>query len=240
MCRGARSSARPSGSSGTTVNPATAPVGSANGLEWGARLQYIQAKGAARGDGRVVLRCCAQLDDGGGSDPLRMQLETPLVRLQVGRDEDRTCGRGRRRSARAIAPLPTPASRPGRSLLRNTAGCSMTPVANTTARARILVMRAAPPAPPNDRRSSRRRRSREERDAAAIPARPPRMSVRASAPSPVSRRAESLIDKATCAPACGRRERRRQTARAAADHQHVAKSIAFGRRRRAASRVTAP
>ena len=41
--------------------------------------------------------------------------------------------RGRRRGARASRHAPEASITPGRSLLRNTAGCSITPVANTTA-----------------------------------------------------------------------------------------------------------
>ena len=83
------------------------------------------------------------------------------IRLQIGRHDHARSDRERRHSGDSSRTAPDASSTPGKSLLRNTAGCSMTPVAKHHGfRTHLGHAMPAPPAPPNDRRNSRPRPSR--------------------------------------------------------------------------------
>ena len=84
---------------------------------------------------RANRRCAAM------RTPCECRSQADRIRLRIGRHHHDVPAGSDADSAGSSRHAPDASSTPGRSLLRNTAGCSMTPVANTTAFARILVMR---------------------------------------------------------------------------------------------------
>ena len=87
---------------------------------------------------RIAAEARAQIQHRRDFDAVRAQLARQFVTFAIGSEHARRAGPVRWHIGACSRCAAEPSSTPGRSLLRNTAGCSMTPVANTTAPARSL------------------------------------------------------------------------------------------------------
>ncbi len=193
----------------------------------------------------VAAGACAQIEHGGHVDSMRTQFARQLVTLAIRGENGDAFARARCHDDAAAAARPSRTSRPADRC------CGTRPAARSR-RWQTPRRRRAPwscawarPAPPSGRRSTPPRRcSVSSSMLAAAATRSTSDSISpAAAPRPASAaaRARVFIHQQHACARIGRRQRRREAARAGADDQHVAERIALRRASRAAhSRRCAP